>query len=219
MALASKTRSLRSTQLLARMPRMLVFGTCVVLQAVGMLAILSDGPAANPAPAHLTAAPTNARAEAIAEGFARAYLTWDPEQSRARTLALKRLAPSVATEEAEAPVAVPQRSQTVQWTAVADDQAAGKGRRITVIAQTSAGLTALVVDTQTSPSGAVAVTGYPSVVGVPPTAAATASTSGDAVEDEGLRSTVTRALGNFLRARRSDLTADVLPGASISVPD
>lgn len=217
MALAPRSQSLRRAQLSARAPRAFLIVTCGVLVAVGLVSLLGthDRP---PLPSPVIATDV-ARAQAVAEGFARAYLTWTPSEPSSRQVALRQFAPAIADEERDDPLPGPRGGQTVIWSRVTSDVPIAGGRRITVVAQTTQGFTTLVVDTRTAAQGAISVTGFPAVVGSPPVAASDLERTGDPVDDAGLQRTVTRALANFLAGRRDALAADLEPGAVAVVPD
>lgn len=214
MAFSSRVGSVRMVQWSARAPRVAVSSACVVLVAAGLHSLLAAGA---PATGHTTfpaALAGGARAEAVAEGFARAYLT----SGAARLAALGIFAPGIAAAERNDPLPGPPGGESVLWSAVADDQPVADGRRIVVVVQTTRGFTALVVTTRRATNGAVVVADYPAIVGPPPVQAADPAPAGEAVADGSLSATVMRALGNFLGRRRGELAADLLPGSVVVVP-
>ncbi len=110
--------------------------------------------------------------EEFAQGFARAYLTYDAGRAELRERALARYAPDEL--DAGAGLVPPDRgSQQVTWTRVAQNQEALAGGRIVVVA---AGIASgseplyLAVPVDRVDEGAIALTGYPSLVGPPSTA-------------------------------------------------
>lgn len=212
-----KPGSLRSRRWVARAPRIALMVTCAALAAAGLHSALV-APAAPTSAARLpgTAQDTTAQ-EAFAEAFARVYLSWD-RNAAARLTRLRRYSQRLADDLRSELGTSPTGEQDVTWTAVLRDEPAGRERRITILADTSNGQTALAV-TVRERDGVLAVDGYPAIVGVPP------ASDGDAdeparepIDDGELEAMATRALRNFLACRGDALTADLLPGAVAVLP-
>jgi hypothetical protein len=214
MTVDSSSQSMARVRWSARAPRLALLAVCAVLTAVGLRTVLATpAPAARTEPARTS--PAHLEAQAVAEEFARAYLSSDRGTDAQRRATLGRLAPAVAQAERDDPLPAAAGSH-VLWSAVLGDQPTPGGDRVTVLVETDRGATALVVDTQTTAQG-VTVTGFPAVVG-PPRGSTVQPPDGEAVDDGRLSSTIGRALGNYLAGRSGDLVADLLPGAVVSVP-
>jgi hypothetical protein len=165
-------------------------------------------------------------AEAFATLFARRYLSWSAAQPQAYD---ESLVPFLGGGEGEgegmsegAGVALPARgAQEVQWVQVAQERAGPAGERVyTLACQTApAGLVYLSVSVMRTPSGALALAGYPALVGPPASAAARdpAEAFPD-VSQPALQTVVERALRNYLAGDSSELAADLAAGAQVSLP-
>src|SRR5205823_1217806 len=66
--------------------------------------------------------------------------------------------------------------------------------------------------------GALAVTGYPALVGAPSSGPALTARSLPPLDDRELETVVRRALTNYLGAPSSELAADLTAGAAVSTP-
>ncbi|MFL5844343.1 MAG: conjugal transfer protein [Solirubrobacteraceae bacterium] len=215
MDISTSPRSLRQMRWAARAPRLALIATCVVLCAAGLRTVLLPQRPVTIATRTQSSALMLAPA-AFAESFARAYLTWDPRKPEQRDLALEQFAPALADSGAPGP---PRTEQQVAWSAVASDRPVRGGHRITVLADTTNGRVALVVTVAQDDRGSLAVREFPALVGWPATATAPDAPPPDAVDNDELDATVSRALRNFLAGRRDALAADLLPGAVIALPD
>lgn len=218
------------------LPRHLLHALAVFgLVASARFAIAPPRPVIVRAPAGASAQIDRA-GEGFAALFARRYLTWDSANPEAHRLAL---APYLGPEmEPEAGFQPPQTgSQRVEWTQVVQAQpdAAGGtgpsgaaqagegggtgGGRYTVAVQTDAsGLVYLSVGVTRAADGALALSGYPAFVGPPQAATAPAPAQLSEVRDAALSTVVQRALRNYLVGAESELAADILAGAPISLP-
>lgn len=218
MALEIRPRSLRQIRIAARAPRVLLTATCAVLVALGLHSLLGQTPAPI-ASVPASSENTSERSRTVAEAFARAYLSWDPKHPDTRIAAVRRFAPGLLDASSATGLVDVRSRQSVLWSNVAEDRPVAGGRRITVVLETTNGLTALVVSTALTSTGEVIITGYPAIVGAPPVAGPPVDPSGDTVDDAALEATVTRAIGNFLARRRGDLAADLRPGSLVIVPE
>src|SRR4051812_29598715 len=91
------TRSLRAARLQARLPRVVAGALALILIAAGLRAAFAATP--EPAAVRAVAAPaTDQGAAAFAEGFARAYLTWDANQPDLRARLLKPFLGTLAAD-------------------------------------------------------------------------------------------------------------------------
>lgn len=213
-------RSMWRIRLARELPRYLLQGLVVAgLLASARFAI------APPKPVIVRAAPPSSTlvdraGEGFASLFARRYLTWDARDPEAHRLALVPYLGSWM--EAEAGLQPPASGeQRVQWTQVVQARSASAGERVyTVAAQTdSGGLLYLTVSVVREPDGSLALGGYPALVG-PPSFTATASPDHlHAVESAALTTVVTRALRNYLANAQSELDADLVVGARVSLPE
>jgi hypothetical protein len=217
MAFDSRPTSLRRIRFSARAPRWVLLAVCATLCAAGLRAAFA-------APATPAVAPAAAEAEdddevrALAEAFARTFLAWDPAAAQARLRDLRRLAPGVV-EELPDSADEPRDEQVVSWSAVAADEPTETGRRITVLTETTGGLVALVVLVSRGPDGLLAVDDLPAIVGPPATSGDVPARSDAPVSDEALDATVKRALRSYLGQRADALSADLVPGARVVVPE
>lgn len=209
-------RSLRMTRLSARVPRALALLLALVLIAAGLRATLS-GPAPRAATARPPApAATDHGAEAFAEGFARAYLTWDAKDAAKRQQALL---PYLAGLDADGGLQPADGvSQQVLATSVVDDRRTADGRLVTLAVQTSQRELYLSVPVQRTADGSLAITAYPALVGPPATDDQAQPTQEEQVADTALVTVVDRAIGNYLTGNDDNLLADLTPDALVSPP-
>lgn len=217
MAFESRPASLRRIQVAARAPRWVLLALCAALCAAGLRTAVS-GPAAPAAAAPTAESRTDDEARALAEAFARTFLAWDPASEKARLRDLGRLAPGIVEELSDS-VDDPRDEQVVSWSAVAADEPTETGRRITVLAATTGGLVSLVVSVSRGPDGLLAVDDLPAIVGPPAKSSDVPARSDALVADEALEATVKRALRSYLGRRGDALSADLVPGARVVVPD
>ncbi len=177
---------------------------------------------APPRPVEVAAAPSAAAADPAAQAyaalFARRYLTWD---AREPVRDERELEPFVGSQLDPAAGFVPPQegAQRVDWIEVVQSREPVAGSHVyTVAAQTSAGLLYLTVGVTRTAAGALALTGYPALVGAPASSPAVAPARLRAVEDPALRTVVRRGLTNYLAGAATDLAADLAPGAAVSSP-
>jgi hypothetical protein len=156
--------------------------------------------------------------EGFASLFARAYLTWDSTDPEAHRLALAPfLGPSLEPEAGSQP---PESGeQRVIWTQVVQASATRSGRLYTVAVQTdTSGLLYLTVPVTRTPYGALALVGYPAFVGAPAFTSAVLATHLSEVEDPALITVTTRSLRNYLSRSGTELAADLIANAQVSLP-
>ncbi len=201
------------------LPRYLLQGLALAgLLASARFAI--DPP--RPAVAHASA-PSSASVDRGAEGFAalfaRRYLTWSSRDPEAHRLAL---APFLGSSmETEAGLQPPESGeQQVQWTQVVQARALGSSEHVyTVAAQTdTGGLLYLTVGVVRASDGALALAGYPALVGPPASTPAELPEHLSEVEDPALETVIARALRNYLAGAESELDADLSADARVSLP-
>ena len=205
------SRSARVDRLRAHLPRVALLLLIGVLAVSATLGALRSDAASKPVLQRLTT--VDRGAEAFAEGFARAYLSADPDD-RERELSdylLDDLDPEAGVSRAP-------RSRTVSWTAVEGDRPRGRRHTVTVVAQTSDGVLRLAVPVERDRRGFLFVAAYPALVGPPPTNTGADVPDEDEVADPRLRAVVERALANYLGGERRNLLADLAPGAVVSLP-
>lgn len=213
-----QTRPSWRVALSARGPRIVAGLLAAVLITAGLRAIVAGPPPAPPAPA--LPAVADAGAEAFAEGFVRAYLSWDPENLEARDGELA--AYSASELDAGAGVEPSEQAQTVEWTATVGSRATGPGRQVVTVAARTAGAEAkqwhLAVPVTRDAKGYLVVAAYPALVGAPPVAGDQALAEEDDVEDSALARVAERAVRNYLAGSPENLAADLDPEAVVSLP-
>jgi hypothetical protein len=157
------------------------------------------------------------QADAFAQAFTRAYLTWDASRPQLRERALHAV---LATSlDPDAGVALPAGTrQHVRSTTVEASVATSAGRRVTVDAQTTAGEWHLAVAVSRDATGALAISGYPAVLGPPATDLHQDSPTRDQVEAAALQTVTRRVLTNYLARARSNLAADLTGGGVVVLP-
>lgn len=195
---------------------MALLGTCAVLSAAGLWSVLGAAPAPAPAPRPVSAATIDDEARSVAEAFARTYLTWDEANPASRRAALRQLAPVLADDLSSEQLV---GEQSVRWSTVARDERTAGGRRITVMAETTEGPVALTVSLRRDPDGTLVIGEPPALVG-PPVVSSDANEPGvTPLSDDALAEVATRALENYLAQRADPLSADLLPGSTVVVPE
>jgi hypothetical protein len=213
------SRTLWRLRLARTLPRYLLCAASVAgLAASARFAV------APPRPVELLAArpgtpPRDQAAEAYAALFVRRYLTWNAAEPQASAATLE---PFVGGGiEANAGLTLPASGeQHVEWAEVVQAREPTPGEHVyTVAAQTNAsGLVYVTVPVARTADGAVALAGYPAVVGAPSAGPAQTSARLREVSDPELATVVQRALRNYLAGSSSELAADLTPGARVSLP-
>ncbi len=218
--MAIAARPMWRLRLARRLPRYLLYATCVA----GLLA--SARFAVDPPRVRRQAivAPVSPPSDSAAEGYAtlftRRYLTWDASQPQ---LSAQSLAPMIGTAFAGGAgiVLPPSGAQHVLWAEVVQARTERTGMRVyTVAAQTdAAGLLYLTVEVEREKDGSLALAGYPAFVGAPQSGPAQGPAPADDVEDRALAAVVERGLRNYLAAAPEELAADLSSHAPIAVPE
>jgi Conjugative transposon protein TcpC len=187
----------------------------LVLSFAGIRSILA--PRTTTVVARPTASPTvDQGAEEFAQEFARAYLTFNGNDTQQRESALKPFLSS--TLDPDAGVQPGSGSQSVRWTSVVGQQAAGQQTLVTVAVGTSNGLMYLNIPVARDKHGFLFVPNYPAFVGPPATNPSASLPSGEQITDASLQTVVARAVTNFLAGNQSNLLADLTPNALVSLP-
>lgn len=199
-----------------------------LLQALAVTGILASArfTLAPPRPVLQTAsshspAPADLPAEGFAALFTRRYLSWNAQDPEAHRRGLAQfVGPGM---DPDAGLRLPTAGeQQVQWVQVVQVRLGALAEHVyTVAAQTdTAGLLYLTVNVVREPGGALALGGYPAVVGAPATAPGGGGQGGHAreVEDPALAMVVRRALRNYLSGSGSELAADLTGNARVSLP-
>jgi hypothetical protein len=163
--------------------------------------------------------PRDLAAESFAEGFTRAYLTWDashPERQEQQVSAFA--ADALGAGAGLSPFAG--RSQKVVWTATAEDEGVSRTqRRITVAAETSGHVPYYVsISVRHDRRGLMVVSGYPALVGPPPVDTSVSPPDEAEVGDAELRAVVRRAITNYLGREGTNLRADLDSRAVVALP-
>jgi hypothetical protein len=213
------TRPLWQIRLARELPRYLLCAVAVAGLAASARYAIAPPRAPTPVALQKAPAPRDQAAEAYAVLFARRYLTWnaaDP-QSSARTLS----AFTGAGMELDAGLQLPLTGrQRVEWAEVVQQRdGAPNGHVYTIAAQTdAAGLLYLTVGVKRVADGSLALSGYPAFVGAPAAASAQIPPHPHEVTEPALETIVERALRNYLAAAGSELAADLMSGARVSLP-
>jgi hypothetical protein len=216
--IARAVRPARATRRLARAPGTVAAVALVLLAAVGVKATL--------APRATSTTPTRAPAagarditeQGFAQGFARAYLSWDarqPDQHQRQVAAFLS-----GALDGDGGLQVPARGQQqVLWTTAIQDQPDTHGDRlITVAAQTTRQLLYLAVPVHRTSRGFLVVPRYPALVGPPVSDPGAEPVEERDVGDGALRAVAQRAVTNYLAGEQTDLLADLDPAAVVSLP-
>ena len=215
MSAAVARSSARSVRLRARLPRIAVSVVLAVLCLAGVRAIVAGPP--EPAPPPRAPDAGDLGAEGFAEGFARAYLSWDADNPERREHELARYAASEL--EPGAGLEPGGSDQAVEWArAVADERSGPRRRLVTVAARTNRGLTYLAVPVARDGRGFLHLAGYPAIVGPPAVELDPSLPSEDELEDDRLRAVLRRVVTNYLAGEHADLQADLSPRAVVSLP-
>jgi Conjugative transposon protein TcpC len=210
-------RGVRRSRLLARWPRHLAGLALLVLVAIGLRTLLM--PPASPATEARASASTDAPSEDLALHFARAYLTFDAADPRAREEALAPYLPE--GDGAAAGFSASAGSRKVLWEDVASDQRSLQhGRVVTVAAQVS-GASAplyLAITVRHEPGRPLSLIGYPALVGAPAISTSADEPPREAVSDPEVSEVVRRVLGNYLAGSAPELRADLTDDAQVTLP-
>jgi hypothetical protein len=209
-------RSARLERVRASAPRYLFVATLAITSLLGVRELVSPEKAPEPPSVPLGA---DHALEDFAQGFARAYLAYEAGKPLLRERALRPYLPDEL--DAGAGFTAPERgSRAVEWVRVAQNQEALAGGRIVVVA---AGIAAdpvptyLAVPLVRTSGGAIALSGYPSIVGRP-TIAPAELPAREGVEEKDVSIVAERVVRNYLAAEAADLRADLAPEAAVAIP-
>lgn len=209
--------SVRRMRWRARVPRYCALGAVAILALAGARTTIF-GTAPPRIERYYQAPPIDIGLEAFAADYARAYLSWNPQDLEAHQQALERFNPRLAGESTVQPSRQPERVTNTE--VVQDEPSALGGRIITVEVTVAPGdrTEYLAVPAARNSAGAMTVSNYPSFVGPPSTQASPPAPAAATVEDQELVTVVERALTNYLAGDASDLEADLAPGAQVTYP-
>jgi len=218
---ALRRESLGAVRARANAPRVLTLGAIGVLALAGVRHIIAPpAPVTVSRTVQVPASGDAAPADAFAQDFARAFLTFDGSDTSGHDQQLAGfLAPGVDLSQTVVPSGG--RGQHVTWTTIAGRVSRGSGQStITVEVGVDRDATPryLAVAVRQGQGGTVAVTGLPALVNAPALDTESAPSAGDQVSDPALVAVVERALGSYLRGDSAQLAADLLPGAAQPVP-
>lgn len=207
-------RSARTRRLSARSVRYLLLVAVAILALAGVRAILAPTEPVSPAPA-ATADPA---AESYALRLARAYLSYDAARPRARERELAGLLPEeLAPDAGFAPRG---GSRQVLWAEIAGSEPqAGGERSVVVAAMTDAAAEPLylALRLRRTSAGALQLIDYPALVGAPTVAGGPLPERAE-LEDPELTEVARRVVTNYLAGEPANLRADLMPGATVSLP-
>jgi len=207
--LTRDARSLRAVRLAARLPRIALIATCVVLSLAGARTIVR-GEQLAAAPRTQATTTNDLEAEALAERFVRTYLEWDGQEVAEN---LRGLAADIDTPSVPATI-----RQHVRWVAAARAERVGAHVVVTVAAATSRALYHLAVPIGRR-RGLLYIEHEPALVGAGPTGVAPRERPKPEVDDRKLAAVIRRALTNFLARDRADLVADLDDAAVVVLPE
>lgn len=211
----AESRSLRTLRLRARAPRVLTGLALGLVVVAGLRALVQPAPAA---PKGATSSSQlDPRVGAFAEGFARAYLSWDADKPEER----ERLLRGYLSRDLDPDGGLPPSggdTRRVAWSAVAAERASGSRINVTVVAERDGEVVYLSVPVERDRRGFLSVVAYPALVGPPATDTASRMAVESEVEDSQLRAVCERAVHNYLAGGRRNLAADLAPAAVVSLP-
>lgn len=206
-------RRLRALRWSSRAPRIAVTAAGTVIALTGVRALVA-GPA-EPVRAAATAPASALEPQALAEAFARDYLTWaDTAQTSAITLS--SYGPDIVPPSPPSGL-----EQSVLWTSVAGiDRHPGGAQTVTVVADTNRGRYALAVAVARRAPASFQVVGQPAIVGALAAVTRRAPRAAEReLDDAALRAVAGRAVRNYLSHDREDLAADLATNAIVVLPE
>jgi len=211
-----RVSSFRRERALARLVRIVALAPFCVLALVGVHSALAGR--STEVVKRASGGRSDLQAQAFAESFARAYLSWDAAHPERREAALRRYF-SDAVDPA-AGVSTPARGgREVTWTTVTGDASIGAdGHVVTVAAGTDRATQYLAVPVHRDDRGFLYVASYPALVGGPVAAVHAELANEPELGDGSLRGVVARALSNYLAREVRNLRADLDPAAVVSLP-
>lgn len=209
-------RSLRKQRWIARLPRLALVATAVVLSAAGARSI-AEGDEQLPAPTRPVAR-VDIGAAGFAEVFARVYLSWDAERPEDRPRAIA----SMSAEALDAGVELRppnDRSRSVTVASAINEERRGDRVIVTVAATVESRILHLAVPVARNPKGLLFVPAPPAIVGPPVALRGERVPEEELVEDPDLVEVATRAVRNYVSRERTNLIADLADDAVIALPD
>lgn len=197
----------------ARWPRVALLAACGVVALVGLKALVRGPVVAGRAVATARSV-VDVEAAGLAERFARVYLGMAPGPRRDAALARMGFADDgLAADEPG------RRTEPVAWTSLVSEQRSGEGRVVVTVAAGAGGRTwYLAVTVARDAAGRLFVPVRPALVGPPAVAAHAVGPAELEVQDAALRQVATRVVRHYLAGARDDLSADLAPGAAVSLP-
>ena len=198
-----------------RLPRVVGF---VVAAAVVVIAVASVVPRAETVaqPRHRGAA-IDLAAAAVAEEFARVYLTFGVGDPTTRREAVARLTSEALPEGAGLQPARAAR-QRVLWTSLAGVRTDRNGSHVVVLVETTRRVVQLAVHVARDAHGFLTVDQLPALLAPPPIAHRAQPREEEPVADAALLAVSKRATANFIAGARANLLADLVPRAVVVVP-
>lgn len=210
------SRRLRGQRIRARLPKLLLLTCVAVLCVAGVRAAVM--PQAAGVAVIERGEGRDLAAEAFAEAFARAYLSWEaarPEDHQRRVAAFV----SESLDPGAGLVPARRGGEEAVWTAATQSVPGSHGGRlVTVAVQTTSRLAYLAVPVDRDAEGFLFVSGYPALIGGPAVRPRVATPAEAELDDGALRAVVERAVGNYLAREAGNLRADLDPAAVVSLP-
>lgn len=208
-------RSARTRRLAARSVRYLAIGAIAILTVAGLRAAVAP---AEPPPSPTPPSTEDPAAESYALRLARAYLSYDAARPGARERELAGLLPEELGPDGGF---VPRRgSRDVLWAEIAESAPLGAGERSVVVAAITDAAPEplhLALRLRRTSAGALQLLDYPAIVGAPAVARGPLPERAE-LEDPALAEVARRVVANYLAGEPANLRADLLPGASVSLP-
>ena len=192
----------------SRAPRLAFVAATSVLAALGAQRLITPLPSASVAASR---APTeDLAARALAEDYARVYLTAEPDALGSELTWWPRADGHDARNSAR---------RSLRWTSVVADQPNRDGlRTVTVAVRAERSLTYLAVTVGRDTKRRLVIAAPPAIVGPPPMARDGLSEPELEVEDPAVRDVAARVVRHYLARHRQDLRADLDRGAAVTLP-
>ncbi len=198
----------------ARVPRIALICTCVVLSTVGLRTSLGHKPPVASRSAAVTTSSTSV--DGFAEAFTRTYLSFSPRDAAARERQLRAFgfdADGLSGDDGG------NSPRTIAWSAPVASSPGGRGRRVvTILADDGHRRWYLAVTVTIDRTGRLAVVVPPALVGPPAVRSVAAVAPELEVDDPALTQVAVRAVRHYLAGERSDLVADLAPRAAVTLP-
>ena len=208
-------RSLRSQRWIARLPRLVLVSTAVLLSAAGVRSIAA-GNQQLPAPPR-PAPRVDVGAAGFAEMFARVYLSWDGDRPDDRASAIALMSAEALDAGAEIRPS-DGRSRSVTAASAVNEERRGDRVIVTVAVAVEHRIVHLAVPVTRTRQGLLFVPALPAIVGPPVAPRAERVPEEELVEDPDLVEVATRAVRNYISRERTNLIADLADDAVIALP-